>query len=58
MASWMIDEPGKRELDPVDRVLVRLIEGAVSVVGSDGPPTLEVSELQGEPLSARQDGGP
>ena len=36
MASWTIDEPGKRELDPVDRVLVRLIEGAVSVVGSDG----------------------
>ena len=57
MASWTIDEPGKRELDPVDRVLVRLIEGAVSVVGSDGPPTLEVSELEGEPLRVRQEDG-
>jgi len=57
MASWTIDEPGKRELDPVDRVLVRLIEGAVSVVGSDGPPTLEVSQLEGDPLRVRQEGG-
>jgi hypothetical protein len=57
MASWTLDEPGKRELDPVDRVLVRLIEGAVSVVGSDGPPTLEVSELEGAPLRVRQEDG-
>jgi len=57
MASWTIDEPGKRELDPVDRVLVQLIEGAVSVVGSDGPPTLEVSQLEGEPLRVRQEDG-
>jgi hypothetical protein len=57
MASWTIDEPGKHELDPVDRVLVRLIEGAVSVVGGDGRPTLEVSELEGEPLRARQENG-
>ncbi|HEV3496007.1 MAG TPA: hypothetical protein VHA34_06650, partial [Actinomycetes bacterium] len=59
MASWRIDEPGKLELDqgPVDRVRVRLIEGAVSVVGSDGRPTLEVSELEGEPLRVRQEDG-
>jgi hypothetical protein len=58
MASWTLDEPGKRELDPVDRVLVRLIEGAVSVVGSDGPPTLEVSELEGAPLRSARRTGP
>jgi hypothetical protein len=59
MASWRIDEPGKLELDQgrVDRVRVRLIEGAVSVVGSDGRPTLEVSELEGEPLRVRQEDG-
>ena len=44
MASWTIDEPRKLELDQgqVDRVRVQLIEGAVSIVGSDGPPVLEV----------------
>jgi DUF4097 and DUF4098 domain-containing protein YvlB len=57
MASWTIDKPGKQELDPIDRVVVRLIEGAVSVVGSDGRPTLEVSELEGEPLRVHQEGG-
>jgi len=31
-------------------VLVEIMEGAVSVVGSDDRPTLEVSELSGEPL--------
>ena len=59
MASWTIDEPGKLELDQgrVDRVRVRLIEGGMSVVGSDGPPALEVSQLEGEPLRVRQEGG-
>ena len=59
MATWTIDEPSKLELDqgPVHRVLVTLVEGAVSVVGSDGPPALEVSELEGEPLRVRQEDG-
>jgi hypothetical protein len=37
--------------------MVRLIQGAVSVVGSDGRPTLELSELDGEPVQVRQEGG-
>lgn len=59
MATWTIDEPGKVELDqgPVRRVLVKLVEGAVSVVGGDGPPALEVSQLEGEPLRVRQEDG-
>jgi Putative adhesin len=59
MATWTIDEPSKLELDqgPVHRVLVKLVEGVVSVVGSDGPPALEVSELEGEPLRVRQEDG-
>ena len=59
MATWTIDEPGKLELDqgPVQRVLVKLVEGAVSVVGSDGPTALEVSELEGSRCgSARRTG--
>ena len=59
MTTWTIDEPGKLELDqgPVQQVLVKLVEGAVSVVGSDGPTALEVSELEGEPLRVRQEDG-
>jgi hypothetical protein len=57
MTRWILDQPGKLELGQVDRVVVRMVEGAVSVVGSDGRPTLELSELVGEPLRVRQEGG-
>ena len=53
MATWMLEEPGKLDFDSVDRLLVRVVEGAVSVVGSDDRPTLEVSELDGPPLRVR-----
>jgi hypothetical protein len=57
MATRMLDEPDKLTFDQVDRVLVRLVEGAVSVVGSDDRPTLEVSELAGAPLQVRHQDG-
>jgi hypothetical protein len=57
MASWMLEEPDKLTFDQVDRVLVQIVEGSVSVVGSDDQPTLEVSELAGEPLQVRHEGG-
>jgi hypothetical protein len=50
MATWTLDHPDKLSFDEVQRVLVEIVEGAVSVVGSDDRPTLEVSELSGEPL--------
>ena len=57
MASWTLDEPDKITFDQVHRVLVRIVEGTVSVVGSDDRPTLEVAELAGAPLQVRlQDG--
>jgi Putative adhesin len=57
MATWMLEEPDKLAFDRVERVLVRLVEGAVSVVGSDDQPVLEVSELAGAPLRVRHEGG-
>jgi hypothetical protein len=57
MASWTLEEPDKLAFDQVDRVLVEIVEGAVSVVGSDDQPTLEVSELAGAPLQVRHQGG-
>src|SRR5918994_1412254 len=57
MATWELDGPDKLAFDKLDRVLVRVVEGAVDVVGSDDQPTLEVSELTGEPLQVRHQGG-
>jgi hypothetical protein len=56
MTGWMLGEPDKLTFDPLDRVVVKLVAGAVSVVGGDDRPTLEVSELDGPPLRVRQDG--
>jgi hypothetical protein len=57
MATWELDGPDKLAFDKLDRVLVRVVEGAVDVVGSDDQPTLEVSELTGEPLQVSHKGG-
>jgi len=57
MATWTLDEPDKLAFDGVDRVLVEIVEGAVDVVGTDDQPSLEVSELLGQPLRVRHEGG-
>jgi hypothetical protein len=57
MGSWKLEEPGKLAFDRVERVVVQIVEGAVGVVGSDGRPTLEVSELTGAPLRVEERDG-
>jgi Putative adhesin len=57
MGTWTLDQPDKLTFDEVQRVLVKTVEGMVSVVGSDDRPTLELSELSGEPLRVRLEGG-
>lgn len=57
MGTWTLDHPDKLTFDEVHRVLVKTVEGSVSVVGSDDRPTLELSELSGEPLRVRHEGG-
>src|SRR4029453_15766389 len=57
MGTWTLDHPDKLTFDEVRRVLVKTVEGAVSIVGSDDRPTLELSELNGEPLRAPHGGG-
>jgi DUF4097 and DUF4098 domain-containing protein YvlB len=57
MTSWTVSEPDKLTFDQVTRVRVRTVEGAVAVVGGDGQPSLEVSELAGEPLRVRLEDG-
>jgi hypothetical protein len=57
MVTWTLDHPDKLTFDEVHRVLVKTVEGAVSIVGSDDRPTLELSELSGEPLRVLHEGG-
>ena len=57
MSTWTLEQPDKLTFDEVQRVLVKTVEGMVSVVGSDDRPTLELSELSGEPLRVRHEGG-
>jgi Putative adhesin len=57
MATWMLDGPDKLGFDEVREVEVRIVEGAVDVVGTDDQATLELSELEGEPLRVRHEGG-
>jgi Putative adhesin len=57
MGTWTLDHPDKLTFDEVDRVLVKIVEGSVSVVGGDDRPTLELSELAGEPLWVHHEDG-
>ncbi|MEU3446219.1 DUF4097 family beta strand repeat-containing protein [Streptomyces thermolilacinus] len=53
MPQWSVSEPTRLTLDdPVTALAVRVVNGAVNVVGTDGGPArLEVTELDGPPLA-------
>jgi hypothetical protein len=57
--SWTVAEPRKITFDgPVDALQVRIVGGTVNVVGVDeGPPRLEVSQLDGPPLIVSEQAG-
>ncbi|MFB7460261.1 MULTISPECIES: DUF4097 family beta strand repeat-containing protein [unclassified Streptomyces] len=59
MSEWSVGEPRKLTFDePVTALNVRIVHGAVNVVGVDeGPARLEVSEIEGPPLVVTQQGG-
>ncbi|MFD5329251.1 DUF4097 domain-containing protein [Streptomyces sp. NPDC127092] len=58
MTEWSVTEPGKIPLaGPVSQVQVRVVNGAVNVVGTDeGSARLEISEIEGPPLIVSQEG--
>ncbi|MGC0420700.1 DUF4097 family beta strand repeat-containing protein [Embleya sp. AB8] len=55
MSQWMIDAPQDLTLDTVRVLRVRTIGGLVDVVGTDGPPRLEVHAVEGPPLRVTHD---
>jgi hypothetical protein len=58
-SEWSVTEPDKLVFEGgVDTLHVRIVNGAVNVVGVDeGPARLEVSELEGPPLIVSHEGG-
>jgi hypothetical protein len=59
MSEWSVGEPGKLTFDePVTELDVRIVQGAVNVVGTDdGAARLEVSAIDGPPLVVTQHHG-
>ena len=57
--AWSVDAPRRMSFEgPLTALRVRVINGAVNVVGSPDPAThLDVSELSGRPLTVRREGG-
>ncbi|MFF0427232.1 DUF4097 domain-containing protein [Streptomyces sp. NPDC004520] len=58
MTEWSVTEPTKlAPTEPVTRLQVRIVNGAVNVVGTEESSTrLEISEIEGPPLIVTQDG--
>lgn len=58
MTEWSVTEPRKIPLtDPVRRLQVRVVNGAVNVVGTDeSSARVEISEIEGPPLIVSQEG--
>ncbi|MFJ4964070.1 DUF4097 family beta strand repeat-containing protein [Streptomyces sp. NPDC088729] len=59
VSTWTIAEPQKLTFDgPVTALQVRVVSGAVNVVGTDEPGArLEISSVKGPPLVVTQEGG-
>jgi hypothetical protein len=50
-SEWTIEAPASLEFDDVTELRVRLIAGSVAVLATTGKPSLEVSSIEGDPLT-------
>jgi hypothetical protein len=57
MSRWTIEAPTSLGFDDVTQLRVRLIGGSVAVLATDGPPTLDVSSITGDPLDVTHEDG-
>ncbi|MFC6081582.1 DUF4097 family beta strand repeat-containing protein [Sphaerisporangium aureirubrum] len=55
MPQWIIDQPDKLTFEAVTALNVRIVAGRLAVLASDGPPSLEVSEIDTPPLMVEHD---
>ncbi|SDI02795.1 Putative adhesin [Sinosporangium album] len=54
MPQWTVDRPQQFTFDAVTALNVRIVAGRVAVLASDGPPSLEVTEVGSPPLIVTQ----
>jgi hypothetical protein len=57
MAQWTIQAPMSLDFDDVTGLRVRLIAGSVAVLATDGKPSLDVSNVTGDPLNVTYEDG-
>jgi hypothetical protein len=57
MARWTIEAPTSLDFDDVTGLRVRLIAGSVAVLATDGKPSLDVSSVEGDPLTVTYEDG-
>ncbi|MFE3455430.1 DUF4097 domain-containing protein [Nonomuraea sp. NPDC059194] len=55
MSQWTIEGPQQLTFDAVRGLNVRVIAGKLAVLASEGPPTLEVTEIDSSPLIVTHD---
>ncbi|MCF6472312.1 DUF4097 domain-containing protein [Nonomuraea sp. MG754425] len=56
MQQWTIDQPHQLTFGEVDSLDVRIVAGRLDVLASDGPPTLEVADIESaSPLQVTYD---
>jgi len=56
-SEWTIETPTNLEFDEVTGLRVRLIAGSVAVLATTGKPSLEVSSVEGDPLTVTYEDG-
>ena len=56
-SEWTIEAPTSLEFDDVTELRVRLIAGSVAVLATTGRPSLEVSSIEGDPLTVTYEDG-
>jgi hypothetical protein len=57
MAQWTIEAPTSLDFDDVTGLRIRLIAGSVAVLATNGTPSLDVSSVEGDPLTVTYEGG-
>jgi hypothetical protein len=57
MAHWTIEAPTSLNLEELKGLRVRLIAGSVAVLATDGTPSLDVTNVSGDPLDVTYEDG-
>jgi Putative adhesin len=57
MARWTVDGPTTLDFDGVVMLKATIVAGSISILPTDGRPSLHVSEVSGQPLEVVQEAG-